>query len=207
MLVGSIILAGGRSLRMGRPKEMLQLPGGPMLAHLAGALARIAPRVVVVARGADQELPALPAGAEVVFDERPDAGPLPALAQGLRTLAAPGRAPDAFAFATACDAPFVSPAVVQLLADRMGRAACAMVRAEGRAHPLCALYRLDVAATIEAMLREGIDAPRRLPERVETAFVDETALRAVDADLACLLPCNTEAEFEAVMRRLGGARP
>lgn len=201
MLVGSIILAGGRSRRMGRPKESLPLPGGTMLSRIAGVLAACSKRVVVVARDRTQELPRLPSSATVVFDERPDEGPLPALALGLRTLA--GTAGGA-AFVTAVDAPFVAPAVVELLAQRLGDVTCAMPRVGDRVHPLCAVYRLDCATAIDAMLRDGLDAPRRIPERVPTNFVGEGDLRAIDPELLCLLGCNTESEFEAVRQRLGG---
>lgn len=183
------------------------MPGGAMLSRVAGVLAACSPRVVVVARDAAQELPRLPAAATVVFDERPDAGPLPALALGLRALAtAAGGSPTAgCAFATSVDAPFVAPAVVELLVARMGPAQCAMPRVGGLVHPLCAVYRLDCADAVGAMLRDGLDAPRRIPERVVTHFVDERELRAIDPELLCLLACNTEAEFAAVQRRLGGA--
>lgn len=177
-----------------------------MLARVAGVLAACSPRVVVVARDRTQELPRLPTATTVVFDERPDEGPLPALALGLRSLAAAVRrdAPEAAAFVTAVDAPFVAPAVVELLAARLGAAQCAMPRVDDRVHPLCAVYRLDCGPAIDALLRDGIDAPRRIPERVPTTFVDEGALRAIDPDLLCLSACNTEAEFLAVRRRLGG---
>src|SRR5262245_34406731 len=106
MRTGSIILTGGRSKRMGRPKESLRIAGETLLGRTVETLLGCTAPVVVVAR-AGQELPALPPAARIITDEVPDAGPLAALVAGLRLLRAEDLLGDQDAvFATGCDAPF-----------------------------------------------------------------------------------------------------
>src|SRR5438067_7908228 len=102
MRTGGIVLCGGRSSRMGRPKAWLPFGGELMLPRVVRVLREVVePVVVVTAPG--QDVPPLPAGAEVVRDEVEGKGPLGGLAAGLAALG--GRA-DA-AYLSSCDVPFL----------------------------------------------------------------------------------------------------
>ena len=141
MRTGSIILTGGRSKRMGRPKESLRIAGGTLLGRTVETLLGCTAPVVVVAR-VGQELPVLPAAARTITDEVPDAGPLAALVAGLRFLRREDLLGDQDAvFATGCDAPFLPAAVVSWLVDRLGDAPLVMPEALGHLQPLCALAK------------------------------------------------------------------
>ena len=93
-----IVLAGGRSSRMGRPKATLDFGGVPLVAYV---IARVRPLVseVVVLAAAAQPLPRV--DARVIRDQLFEEGPLPALALGLASITTP------WAFAVGCDTPFV----------------------------------------------------------------------------------------------------
>ena len=60
MLIGSVVLAGGASSRMGRPKESLPFQGGTLLGRTVDLLLAHTWPVVVVAGRPEQELPPLP---------------------------------------------------------------------------------------------------------------------------------------------------
>src|SRR5688572_29654059 len=106
MLVGSIILAGGRSRRMGQPKESLPFGGTTLLGRTVETLLDRTWPVVVVARP-EQQLPPLPLEARVVADDLPGQGPLQAIASGIRWLRGSngGLGERDAAFVTGCDAP------------------------------------------------------------------------------------------------------
>src|SRR5512135_208623 len=93
-----VVLAGGRSSRMGTPKAALEWHGSTLLRRTVGILARATGGPIVVVRAAGQPLPALPPDVHVVDDPRPDQGPLQGIAAGLAALA--GRADVAFVSAT-----------------------------------------------------------------------------------------------------------
>src|SRR5437764_14574009 len=92
-----VVLAGGKSSRMGRPKAWLPFHGQPMLARVLDRLAPLFEERVIV-RAPGQELPEVPA--RFVEDEEPGLGPLAGLLAGLSAVTRP------LAFAVSCDAPF-----------------------------------------------------------------------------------------------------
>src|SRR6185503_11812403 len=55
----AVILTGGKSSRMGRPKALLPFDGEPLIAHVVGSLKKLFTEAIVVA-APDQELPNLP---------------------------------------------------------------------------------------------------------------------------------------------------
>src|SRR5215213_7709623 len=57
-----IVLAGGRSSRMGTPKAALEWHGSTLLRRVVGVVARSVDGPVVVVRAPGQQLPALPGG-------------------------------------------------------------------------------------------------------------------------------------------------
>jgi len=204
MRLGSLILAGGRSTRMGRPKESLPFAGEPLLVRVARTLASCTAPVVVAARR-DQVLPPLPQGIDRVDDERPGDGPLPAIAGALRFLRSHRDFADRDAvFVAACDAPFLSANVVRFLADRLGDASLVVPRVDGILQPLCSVWRLATATAIESLLAAGGRAPHRVADSVATRVVDADELRTVDPDLRALRSVNSPAEYE---RALADFRP
>ena len=189
---GALVLCGGRSTRMGRDKASLPF-GSEVL--LQRAVRRIAPCVddIVVAARPGQDVPVLPDSVRLTRDAVKDEGPLQGLLGGLQASEA-----DAV-FATACDAPFLRTAVVDLLFARLEDHAVAVAVAQGFAHPLCAVYRRDVAQDIAALLEAGKRRPIALYERVSTARIDEHALRTVDPDLESLRNCNRPEDYDTAL--------
>lgn len=202
MRLGAIILAGGRSTRMGQPKESLPFAGDTLLGRACRTLLTCTTPVLVVKRDAAQPLPPLPAGVEVTTDATPDAGPLAALATGLQSLADQHGfgAADA-AFVCACDQPFLTQAAVRGLADRLGDAPLVMPRIGGRLQPLGAIYRLAVRPHVEALLASATRTPRTLAELPGVRVLDDSELRAFDAELLAWVNVNTVLELEAAMAR------
>ena len=85
MKFAGIVLCGGRSSRMGRPKAWLPFGVETMLQRVVRILREVVEPVVVVA-APNQDVPALPAGVEIVHDEVEGKGPLAGLAAGLAAL-------------------------------------------------------------------------------------------------------------------------
>ena len=81
-----VVLAGGRSSRMGAPKAALEWHGSTLLARTVGILARATGGPVVVVRASGQDLPELPKRTVVVDDPRDGRGPVQGIAAGLAAL-------------------------------------------------------------------------------------------------------------------------
>src|SRR5690349_15807444 len=83
--LGAVILCGGQSRRMGRPKAWLPFGPEPLLARVVRRVREVVGPVVVVA-APGQNLPSLPSDVAVARDPVADRGPLQGLAAGLAAL-------------------------------------------------------------------------------------------------------------------------
>jgi len=199
-----IVLAGGRSSRMGTPKAALEWHGSTLLRRTAGIISRVVSGPVVVVRAAGQALPALPRHVEVVDDPREGLGPVQGLAAGLATVA--GRAEVAFVCST--DMPFLHPAFVRrvLLAVADG-ADVSLPVARGYPQPLAAGYRTTLAQVAERLVKEGRLRPAFLFDECAVIRLDEAALRAdpalaaLDPDLDSVVNINEPADYAAARSR------
>ena len=196
MLIGSIVLAGGRSKRMGRPKELLPFGDSTMLGRVVDAMIHVTYPVVVVARDEHQELPPLPLEIELAYDESPDLGPLAGIAAGMRRL---GRECEA-AFVTGCDMPFPDGRAVQWLGSLLGEHDVAIPQVGGALQPLCALYRLRLLPRIELMLRTGERSPKDLIPRCSARIVTEAEVDAFDPSRRFLRSVDTREDYDAARR-------
>lgn len=196
MQIGGIVLCGGQSLRMGRPKAWLPFGDEVLLQRVVRILGEVVQPIVVVA-AAGQALPALPHGVEIVRDDVEYRGPLAGLVAGLTALN--GRV-DA-AYLSGCDLPFLSPAFVRRM---IAFAATAVPRVDGYLHPLAAVYSMSVAHSARALL----DADQRrligLFDHVPTRFVEAAELENVDPTFQSLRNINTPEEYAAACQEWEG---
>ena len=201
MTSAAIVLAGGRSTRMGREKATLDWHGSTLLRRAVGIVARCVDGPVIVVHATGQTLPALPAGVELATDEREARGPLQGIAAGLHALA--GRAE--IVFVTGVDAPLLHPALVaHVIGCLRAGDDVALPHAQGFPHPLAAAYR---AATIAPLIAEQLEhdrlGTRPLFERCRVRRLDEAALladpavAALDPDLRSLDNLNAPGEYAA----------
>jgi molybdopterin-guanine dinucleotide biosynthesis protein A len=192
---GGIVLCGGQSTRMGRPKAWLPFGDELMLPRVVRRLRQVVEPVVVVA-APGQEVPPLSPDVAVVRDEQKGRGPLQGLAAGLRALA--GRA-DA-AYLSSCDVPLLRPAFVRRLLELLGEHAICVPRVGGYHHPLAAVYRLEVVADVERLLAADRLRPFFLFETVPTRVIDAAELADVDPRQESLRNLNTPEDYEAALR-------
>ena len=200
-----IVLAGGRSTRMGRPKASLEWHGSTLLHRVAGIVARAVDGPVVVVRAPGQELPSLPRGVRVVEDAREGRGPLQGLAAGLRAVA--GDAERAYVSST--DVPLLHPAFVVAVLAHADRedVDVALPVAQGFKHPLAAAYRTSLLADVEELIMSDRMRPAFLFERCrvselgESDLLRDARLARADPDLLSLRNLNNPAEYEEARAR------
>ncbi len=198
LTVGGIVLAGGRSSRMGRPKATL--PFGPelMVQRVVRVLGMVVHPIVVVA-APGQELPELPGDVFVAIDRREGRGPLEGLLAGLMAICPLADA----AFATSCDVPLLVPEFVRGVVDQLGDAAIAVPVEENFAHPLAGVYRTSVIGVIETLLAADQMRPAFLFDKVSTRRIPVQELRTFDPELASLRNCNRPEDYAAALAEAG----
>jgi molybdenum cofactor guanylyltransferase len=179
-----VVLAGGRSSRMGAPKAALEWHGSTLLRRTVGILARATGGPVVVVRAPGQELPELPKDVHIVDDPREGKGPVQGIAAGLAALEA--RADVAFVSST--DLPFLHPAFVRRVLRAVHEGAdVGLPIARGYPQPLAAAYRTTLADLAERLVQAERLRPAFLFEQCSVTRLDEAALRD-DPVLAALDP-------------------
>src|SRR5215217_1197618 len=149
-----IVLAGGRSSRMGTPKAWLDWHGSTLLRRICGIVARGAGGPVVVVRAPGQELPPLADGVRIVDDAREGRGPLQGILAGLEAVDA--------------DVAFVAA-----VCRGLDGADVAVPHVAGYRQPLAAAYRPELAPLIAELVEADRMKPAFLFERCETRWLEE----------------------------------
>lgn len=190
--ISAVVLAGGRSTRMGESKALLDFDGEPMLARVVRRCRAFASEVVVVARR-DQALPAC--DARVVLDSIDGEGPLVGVATGLAALGEP----RAWTFVVTTDAPFVEASVARALVQLGEGRDAAVAIVGGDRHVLHAAYGPRVADVAAELVARGQRRASRLAESVDTRWVTDEELRAlVSADaMRAFVNVNTLDDLQA----------
>jgi molybdenum cofactor guanylyltransferase len=194
-----IVLAGGRSTRMGTPKAALEWHGSTLLRRVTGVLARVVDGPVLVVRAPGQPLPALPGQIEVAEDPEEGLGPLQGLAVGLAGVA--DRADVAFVCST--DLPFLHPAFVRRVLRAVEPTDVGLPVARGYPQPLAAGYRTALAEVAQKLVAGRRLRPAFLFEECRVTRLDEAALRAdpvlaaLDPELESVVNVNEPADYAA----------
>jgi molybdopterin-guanine dinucleotide biosynthesis protein A len=200
-----VVLAGGRSTRMGEPKADLEWHGSTLLYRAAALVSRVVDGPVVVVGAPGQQLPELPVGVEVVADPVEGLGPMRGIATGLAAVG--GRASAAFVCST--DMPFMHPAFVNRVLREFAVADTDVVlpTARGFRQPLAAVYRVSLADLIGRLASDGELRPAMLFEHCRVQPMDDqrllgdAVLRRFDPDLESVMNINTPDEYVAARAR------
>lgn len=194
---GGIVLCGGQSSRMGRPKAWLPFGEELLLQRVVRVLSESVSPIVVVAAH-DQELPPLPTECIIVRDEERGRGPLQGLAAGLAAL----RGAAGAAYVSSCDVPFLRPAFVGRMIDLLGENAICVPKVGEYHHPLAAVYRVEVEDVVRRLLNDDRLRPLFLFKEVRTRVVAEEELSDADPGMQSLRNLNTPTDYEAALREL-----
>jgi molybdopterin-guanine dinucleotide biosynthesis protein A len=174
MIVGMqaslLVLAGGESRRMGRPKAWLEVGETTLLRWMVERLGPAFSEVMVSFAEPEQLEEHVPY--RLVFDRRPATGPLAGIEAGLTA------ARHEVTFAVACDMPYVTREVAEMAVAASRGCDAAMPRIAGRAEPVCAAYRRSSLAAVTAALDDG-----RLKAADICDHLDVTWLEGLDPDL------------------------
>jgi molybdopterin-guanine dinucleotide biosynthesis protein A len=143
---GLILLAGGRSSRMGTNKLLLELAGEQVIGKIKKEMSSMFSHCLLVA---NEEEPYRSLAVPIVSDVYPGKGPLAGIHAGLS-------ASDAKVnFVVAGDMPFASPELADYLLTELGEHDALIPMVKGQAHPLFAVYTKNCIQPFAACLEEG----------------------------------------------------
>ena len=193
-MISVVIQAGGRSSRMGTDKALVELGGQTMIEHVISRVQHLGEEVLVTTnRPKSYAFLNLP----MASDEVPGAGALPGLRTALRA------ARGVFVVLVACDIPFVSPALLRLLIERVQEADVAVPVWEDRFQPLCAVYRREtVLQAVEDALAAGKKRMISFFEDVRVVEVNSAEIAHHDPDGLTFFNINTPEELQIARERV-----
>jgi len=200
MLRNSMVLAGGRSSRMGQDKALLLIEGEPLLGRLVRQLSAVS-ECVTIATGTAERAESyhavlqnlLPATTiQFAEDRYPGEGPLSGLHAGLCTVQEEG-----YVLVTACDMPDISSSLLHRLLDARSSGSD-VIYAQGL--PFHALYHTRVTVMLEEALNEKrlrvMDFLGALSTTVLTHKID------CPAQATGLFNLNTQEDYRNYLNRM-----
>ncbi|MGB0334579.1 MAG: molybdenum cofactor guanylyltransferase [Opitutales bacterium] len=188
-----LVLAGGKSTRMGRDKALLSYDGEQTQLEKTSALLQSVCSRVLVSQRRSQAFP-LPAGTEVIHDCMDQVkGPLCGI------LSAMHAHPEVHWLVLACDLPRIEVTTLKKLCDAFRGSAPSLTAYRsshnGLPEPLCAVYPAGSDAELLTLSKEiGKSCPRKLLILKEATLIDQD-------DPSSLDNINTAAEFEATFKQ------
>ncbi len=202
-MFAAIILAGGKSRRMGRDKAFLRLHGETFVGIVAGTALQVADRIIVCVgqKSRAEFVDALPKGVEVVNDLNNLGTPLSGIITGLKLVG------SGYCAVVACDMPLIKRDVlVYLQRAALGHSASVPRWPDGTVEPLLAVYNVDQALeAVSALLAEGVFEPRRIVKHLQdVVYIHVDELRRVDPKLESFININTPRDYQGL---LGGNNP
>jgi molybdopterin-guanine dinucleotide biosynthesis protein A len=185
----AIVLAGGRSSRLGRDKASEVLLGRTLLQRTVDAVSRVADEIVVV-RSAGQTLPHVDTEARlsVVEDAYVGAGPLGGIYSGLKAITRQR------AVTAGCDMPLLQPDLLDELLRRSS-GFDAVVPVDGVPQALCAVYATSCLPAVHALLEAGAFRTTGLLDCVKVSFLEEEEWRRFDPEGLSFLNVNREQDL------------
>ena len=142
--VTGVLLAGGKSRRMGQDKRFLVIGEEMLYARSLAVLRSIFQHVVVVIA---QDGPPIQSDTPVLRDLIPQCGSLGGLYTGLK------QAGTEWVFAVACDMPFLDPATIRHFIELKGRADVVMAKLQNGLQPMHALYHRNCLPIMESLIQ------------------------------------------------------
>ncbi len=198
--VSGVLLAGGKSRRMGEDKRHLLVGEQTLLERgLAVLHSTFQDALVVIA----QDSPPLDIEAHVVRDLVPDCGSLGGLYTGLMQAATP------YIFVVACDMPFLDPAVIAQFTNRRTDVDIVMAKLASRIHPMHALYSKRCLPVVERMIQaRQLKIQEMVSDRsLHVCYVTEDDLRTIDPSGRSFQNVNTPADLDVARSLLAQLPP
>ena len=188
--ISGVVLAGGKSKRMGMDKRHLSVHGKPLLDRVTSVLLELFPEVLLVL--AEEDISRQDNRIRIVTDLIPDCAAVGGLYTGLYHSRYPR------VFVVACDMPFINPAVIGLFLQKIDATDIVVAQLVTGLQPLHGLYSKQCLPILKEMidardlrLQNIADKPGLTVHRVP-----ETEIKCLDPQLFSFLNLNSPADLE-----------
>lgn len=169
MKAAAIILSGGKSSRMGTNKALLKINEKPTIERITDTL-NVSFNDIILVTNHPEDYQFL--GVKMVSDQYPGQGPLAGIHAGLLS------SPCELNFVVACDMPFVSVDLAEILVKKCGDYDAVIPVINGVQHPLFAVFQKRVTDVVAQSIEAGRLRMKHLLDSLNVRYVTEKDLQA-----------------------------
>jgi len=192
--VTGLILSGGKSKRMGRPKAFLPYEGSTVIGHIVREIKDLFNEVFIVANEVEsfEDL-----GVDVVKDILPHRGPLGGILSGLMTSS------NHYAFVMACDMPLIDKRLVRELVSRRQDNDVVVLSHPQGIEPLFGVYSKNCIKPLEESLFAGNLSVQDFLSGLKAGIYEWMPERQDAEALPPFFNINTPQDYSRVIARAG----
>ena len=192
--VTGLILSGGKSKRMGRPKAFLPYEGSTVIGHIVHEIKDLFNEVFIVANEVEsfEDL-----GVDVVKDILPHRGPLGGILSGLMASS------NHYAFVMACDMPLIDKRLVRELVSRRQDNDVVVLSHPQGIEPLFGVYSKNCIKPLEESLFAGNLSVQDFLSGLKAGIYEWMPERQDAEALPPFFNINTPQDYSRVIARAG----
>jgi molybdopterin-guanine dinucleotide biosynthesis protein A len=186
----SIILAGGKSVRLGRSKLLETIGGKSLIQWVVDCLAIISTEIIIATAHGE----AIPCSSAIrmktTADIYPGKGPLGGIHSGLIASSSPQ------AIVVGCDTPFLSVSLLEYMTQISSTFDIVIPRIKNKLEPLCAVYSKNCLAPIQELLEQDERRIRKLFGMVKVKYVEEDEINSFDPEHLSFFNINNQDDLD-----------
>lgn len=193
----AIILAGGKSSRMGFDKQFLKLRDKFIIEMITERLQKVFGEIIIVTGRPDEYAKY---GLKLVEDEVKDFGPLAGIHVGLKSSGSMHN------YIVACDMPFINlkylEYMMELIEQHGGMVDGVITRLGEWIEPFNAFYSKSLLPKIEENMEKGKRQINILLQDSNVLYISESKARVFSPDWGMFTNVNTQKDYESLMKQL-----
>jgi molybdopterin-guanine dinucleotide biosynthesis protein A len=185
----SIILAGGKSSRLGRNKVLETIGGKSLIQWVVDRLATLSTEIII-ATAHGETIPCSSAvRIKTVADIYPEKGPLVGIYSGLIASSSPR------SIVVGCDMPFLSTGLLNYMSQISPTFDVVVPQTREKVEPLCAVYSSNCLTSIHDLLERDELMLSELLNMVKVRYIEEDEINRFDPEHLSFFNVNTQADL------------
>jgi len=186
----SIILAGGKSSRLGRSKALQAIGGKSLIQWVVDHLAILSTEIII-ATAHGETIPCSSAvKIKTVADIYPGKGPLVGIYSGLIASS------SSRAIVVGCDTPFLSDGLLEYMTQICSTFDVVVPRIKNKLEPLCAVYSKNCSGPIQGLLEQNELRIDKLFSMVKVKYVEEDEINRFDPEHLSFFNINNQDDLD-----------
>jgi len=190
MKVTAIILAGGKNVRLGRPKALEVIGGKTIVERVVERLSPLTDQMLIVTGSGKIDLPGTDE-AEFLTDLYPGYGPLGGIYTGLVG------SQNSLNIAVACDMPFLNTKLLGYMIEQAGDCDAVVPRMDGdMIEPLHAIYSKTCLETFKERLERKQLSIHSFIQSLRVRYIERSESERFDPSLLSFFNINYQADLD-----------